>query len=336
MAVKSSDQITIVDLTDAYSINLSMDAVSLNGGVSTLGTAQTVTINVSAFRGSEQLTPTVAKPTASDSTNVTASVGSASGHLVPVTISFAAATTASGKVSIPVTVEGVTITKEFAYSISFKGNPGANGQNGTSVTISKIEYATSTTETQPSSGWSTTAPSTVAEGSWLWTKVTYSDNKTAVTRSKQGKSGTNGTNGTSYYTHIKYSTTSDGSDMSSTPTAAMKYIGIYTGTSSSAPTSASSYTWSQYTGNDGADAITMAITSSAGTIFKNSQISTTLTAHVYLAGVEVAAARLVASDLGVVKWYKDGSSTATATGQTLSISAGDVSNKVTYIAKLEK
>lgn len=77
----------------------------------------------------------------------------------------------------------------------------------------------------------------------------------------------------------------------------------------------------------------MAITSSAGTIFKNSAIVTTLTAHIYKAGVEVTGSALTA--LGTIKWYKDGGSSAVATGQTLSISAGDVTNKATYIAQLE-
>ena len=39
--------------------------------------------------------------------------------------------------------------------------------------------------------------------------------------------------------------------------------------------------------------------------------------------------------LGTIKWYKDGSTTATSTGQTLSISAGEVTNKVSYEARLE-
>lgn len=86
-------------------------------------------------------------------------------------------------------------------------------------------------------------------------------------------------------------------------------------------------------GAAGADAISMAISSSAGTIFKNSAIVTILTAHVYKAGVEVTGPALTA--LGTIKWYKDGGSSAVATGQTLSISAGDVTNKATYVAQLE-
>lgn len=87
------------------------------------------------------------------------------------------------------------------------------------------------------------------------------------------------------------------------------------------------------TGNPGADAITLSITSSAGTIFKNSAITTTLTAHVFKGGAEVTGSALTA--LGTIKWYKDGGTTAVATGATLTISAGDVTNKATYVAQLE-
>lgn len=86
-------------------------------------------------------------------------------------------------------------------------------------------------------------------------------------------------------------------------------------------------------GAKGNDAILMAITSSGGTIFKNTAIATTLTAHVYKGGVEVTGAAL--SSLGTIKWYKNGGTTAVATGQTYSIVAGDVDNKATFSAQLE-
>ena len=86
-------------------------------------------------------------------------------------------------------------------------------------------------------------------------------------------------------------------------------------------------------GTNGKDAITMAITSSGGTIFKNIAIATTLTAHVYKGGVEVTGSAL--SSLGTIKWYKDGGTTAVATGSTYTISASDVSNKATFSAQLE-
>lgn len=86
-------------------------------------------------------------------------------------------------------------------------------------------------------------------------------------------------------------------------------------------------------GKDGLDAITMAITSSGGTIFKNTAVATTLTAHVYKGGVEVTGSAL--SALGTIKWYKDGGTTAVATGATYTIGAGDITNKATFSAQLE-
>lgn len=87
------------------------------------------------------------------------------------------------------------------------------------------------------------------------------------------------------------------------------------------------------TGAAGADALTLVITSSGGMIFKNTAIATTLTAHVYKGAVEVTGSAL--SALGTIKWYKDGETTAVATGQTLTISSGNVANKASYTAQLE-
>ena len=74
---------------------------------------------------------------------------------------------------------------------------GAKGQDGTSVSITEIKYATSSTDSQPSdSSFTYDSVPTVAEGSWLWTRTTYSSGTKLYTKSKQGVSGTNGTNGT--------------------------------------------------------------------------------------------------------------------------------------------
>ena len=87
-------------------------------------------------------------------------------------------------------------------------------------------------------------------------------------------------------------------------------------------------------GEDGADAITLVITSSNGSIFKSENIVTVLTAHVYKAGSEVTGTALGA--LGSINWYKDGATTAVGTGSTLNIQAGTVTQKATYEARLEK
>lgn len=87
------------------------------------------------------------------------------------------------------------------------------------------------------------------------------------------------------------------------------------------------------TGAAGADAITMAITTNNGTVFKNSAGTTTLTAHVYRAGAELSSQDV--AKLGTIKWYKDGGTTSVGSGATLSVSASSVSSKAVYTAKLE-
>lgn len=90
------------------------------------------------------------------------------------------------------------------------------------------------------------------------------------------------------------------------------------------------------TGAAGADAITMSITSSNGTVFKNSSGSTVLTAHVYKAGVEQSITDAgVCGSLGSVKWYNVGSDTVVATAKTLTVAASSVSNVAAYTCQLE-
>lgn len=71
---------------------------------------------------------------------------------------------------------------------------------------------------------------------YSWTKI-------------RGEDGAQGRNGVSNYIHRKYSDNANGSPMSDN--ANLKYIGIYTGTSATAPTTPTSYTWSKIKGEDG-------------------------------------------------------------------------------------
>ena len=62
-----------------------------------------------------------------------------------------------------------------------------------------------------------------------------------------------GDDGVSSYIHRKYSDYSNGANMSDNSN--LKYIGIYTGTSSTPPTTAGSYLWSKIKGEDGANGV---------------------------------------------------------------------------------
>lgn len=100
-------------------------------------------------------------------------------------------------------------------------------------------------------GWVSTVPELI-EGYFLWTRttVTFSDKSVMKTYSVS-YNGKTGATGTSYYTYVRYSANADGSSMTRLPDSDTAYIGIYTGTATSAPTAYSAYTWSRLKGEQG-------------------------------------------------------------------------------------
>lgn len=343
MAEKATGQVTIVDITDAYSIMLTSEAYTFPG-TTTGAVAGSCTTQVVALIGNDPATATVTASECTCPSGITVSVAANSGSPV-VTISAAATFKAAGVVKIPVHCGDVTITKEFSVSVALRGTDGKDGKDGTSVTVSGTSttyQASASGTTAPTGTWQASVPS-VAAGSYLWTKteVSYSDGKksTAYTVARQGVNGSGVTVSSST---VQYAKSSSGTAapssgwQDSVPSAgAGEYVWTKTAVTYSDGKSTTSYSVSRNgsNGSAGADAITLAITSSNGLIFKNSDIATTLTAHVYRAGAEVTGSALTA--LGTIKWYKDGGTAAVATGATLTISAGDVANRASYIAKLE-
>lgn len=285
MAIKAADQLTIIDVTDAYSVMLTSEAYTFVGGTGGVASGQTCTTEAVAFCGTNQCTSV--NVTAADivcPTGISAAVTNSGTSKVKITFTTTATISAACEATIPVVVDGITMNKKFSFAVA---KAGTNGQNGTSVTVSStsITYQVGASgTTKPTGTWGTSVPS-VPNGQFLWTKtvVTYSDGKSTTSYSVSYK-GTNGTNGT-----------------------------------------------------NGKDAITVTITSSNGTIFKNNSGSTVLTAHVFKGAVEqsITDAGVVAGSLGTIKWYKGTSTTAVATAKTLTVAATDVLNSQVYTCQLE-
>ena len=349
MAIKAVNQIDVIDLTDGYSVVLTNDNYTFLGTTSAVNGTQTTTTQVMALCGSEQVPCTVGTITCP--TGISA-VSDGKTPMPTITITATSALTKSGTITIPIVVDGgITINKTFSYSIAFKGQ---TGQNGTSVTVrsTSVTYQVGASgTTKPTGEWKTEVPS-VPNGQFLWTKtvVNYSDGKSteAYSVSYKGTNGTNGSNGTSVTVSSTSVTYQAGTSGTTPPTGTWsptvpnvangQYLWTKTVVNYSDGKSTESFSVSYkgtngVNGTNGKDAITMAITSSGGTIFKNTAIATTLTAHVYKGGVEVTGSAL--SSLGTIKWYKDGGTTAVATGTTYTIGAGDISNKATFSAQLE-
>lgn len=358
MAVKSADQITIIDVTDAYSVILTSEAYTFIGGTSGAASGLSCTTQAVAFCGTNQCTNvTVDSTKITCPTGISASVSNSGSSAVTITFTTTATISAACEATIPVSVDGITVNKKFSFAVA------KSGQNGTSVTVSStsVTYATSTSgTTTPTSGWGSSVPS-VTNGQFLWTKtvVTYSDGKstTSYSVSYKGTNGSNGSDGTSVTvssTSVKYQVGSSGTTKptgtwsTSIPSVANgKYLWTQTIVTYSDGKSTEAYSVSYKgtngtngkdgaDGADGADAITVTITASNGTVFKNSSGSTVLTAHVFVGGVEQTVDdNGTVGSLGSIKWYVGSSTTASSTSKTITVNASSVTNTLVYAAQLE-
>lgn len=342
MAIKATSQIDLIDLTDGYSVFLSNDNYTFLGTTNSVNGTQSTSCQIMALCGDDQVSCAVGE--IATPTGISA-VSDGKTPMPTITITATSALKTSGTFTIPVTIGDITINKMFSYAIAFKG---ANGSNGTSVTVSStaITYQAGTSgTTAPTGAWGTSIP-TVPAGQYLWTRtvVNYSDGKstTAYSVSRNPSNGANGSSVTVSTTEVRYQASNSGTTAptgtwSATPVtgSAGQYVWTRTVVTYSDGKSTTSYAVSRNgtNGANGADALTISVTSSGGTIFKNTAIATTLTAHVYKGGAEVTGNALTA--LGTIKWYKDGGATAVATGSAFTVAAGDVTNKASYTVNLE-
>lgn len=343
MAIKGSDQVTIVDVTDAYSVILTSEAYAFPGTTSAAKAGSTTT-QVVAMQGATQVAASVVLSEITAPAGVTVTKDS-NATAPTLTITVSTSVTAGGNITIPVHIgDDIVISKTFSFSIAFTGSTGSAGKG---ISGSAVTYqASSSGTTAPTGTWSSTIPAVTAS-QYLWTRTvfTYTDSTTTTSYAvgMMGATGSAGSNGkgisgaaVTYLVGDSGTTVPTGTWASSVPSvAAGKFLWTRTVTTYTDSTTSTSYavSYKAADGADGADAITIAVTSSNGFIFKNTSIVTVLTAHVYKAGVELDASGIAAQ--GTIKWYKDGATTAVGTGTTLSISAGDVTSKASYAAQLE-
>lgn len=353
MAVRATNQMTIVDITDAYSVMLTSETYTFVGGTSGAGSGQACTTEAVAFCGANQCSSV--NVNAADivcPTGISATVTNSGTAKVTITFKTTATITAACEATIPVVVDGITVNKKFSFAVA---KAGSNGVNGTSVTVrsTSVTYQVGDSgTTKPTGEWSTSVP-TVSAGKFLWTKtaVTYSDGKSTESYSVS-YNGTNGANGTSVTVKSTSVTYQAGNSGTTAPTSAWsnsvptvangQYLWTKTVVEYSDGKSTTSYSVSYKgtngtNGKDGSDALTLSITSSNGSVFKNNSGSTVLTAHVFKGGVEqtISDAGVVENGLGSIKWYKVGSTTPLATAKTINVSAADVMNAQAYTCQLE-
>ena len=141
------------------------------------------------------------------------------------------------------------------------GLPGKDGEDGTSTYV-HFAYSTSSDGSQ---NFSTTSfdgalyigvltDNNVDDSpdyqDYAWSRMRGEDGTDGL----PGKDGTNGKDGVSSYVHIKYAPVPNPTDSQMTETPS-EYIGICTDSNVTDPTTASSYTWSKFEGQDGANGL---------------------------------------------------------------------------------
>ena len=151
------------------------------------------------------------------------------------------------------------------------------GEDGTSVNIKGT--ATSKKQISGTSYWELVYNSATITGAVIGDAYLLDGNLYVCVDSRDGNDyfmdvghiqGPQGNDGQSSYVFIRYATSASGANMTNSPNSATTYIGICTVNTNVAPTTASSYTWSKFVG-DNAKSIILSGTSQ---IFKVSQDAT--------------------------------------------------------------
>ena len=130
MAIRTSDQISIVDLTDGYSVNLSSDAFTFAGDTTKVKSTQTFTTVVQAFCGTSTVsaavdTEALSLPTGLSVTNDEDAVSPTLTFTATTALTQAILTSFGGMVDLPIVVDGeITVHKRIALSIALTGSTG--------------------------------------------------------------------------------------------------------------------------------------------------------------------------------------------------------------------
>ncbi|WP_448916566.1 hypothetical protein [Eubacterium ramulus] len=193
MAIKGSAQVSVIDVTDAYSIMLTSEAYTFIGNTAGAPIGSSCSTEVVAFCGGAPCKKI--SITAADikcPSGITASVTN-NNTLSPTVKFMTTAVIASAcEATIPIEVDGITINKKFSFAVAKAGSNGTNGKdgatgaNGKGIKSTSITYQTGSSATSaPSGTWLSSPPQADPSNPYLWTRtiVTYTDDTTSTSYS---------------------------------------------------------------------------------------------------------------------------------------------------------
>lgn len=182
MASKASGQVTVVDVTDAYSVILTSEVYTFIGNTTGAPSGLSCTTQVVAYCGTQQCT-NVDVSTVTCPTGISATISDNNTVSPTITFKTTATITEACEATIPVVVDGVTINKTFSFAVAKQGDAGVDGIGIESTTIT-YQIASSGTSA-PTGTWSESVPKTDESNPYLWTKtvITYTDGTTSTSYS---------------------------------------------------------------------------------------------------------------------------------------------------------
>lgn len=349
MAVKAQNQVTILDITDSYSVILSNENQTFMEQASGEGAAATTTtVTAYSYRGSTNIYSYIPSSSIGQShanaDGVYITVTSNPAQELEIVVHIPNGLDTDGQFEIPIELYETAVTtgeplatfeKLFSYSVAKYGE---TGPGGTAPIIYELEYTGTLFNFDNATGaFLNPSNIVVTASSQQGTNAKQSYTGGTITVTPYNSTGTAGTPQT-------HSTS-----VTITPTVTnhqpdyLYYIATLTVNGNIVDRQTIGMNRQGANGIDGEDAYLIDVTSSNGFIFKNTAIATTLTAHVYQGGSEFDNGDYddTSGHYGFgtqdkplfVNWYNG--NTAVATGTSYTISAGAINSLATITAKLE-
>lgn len=182
MGIKASNQITIVDVTDAYSALLSSEGYTFVGDSTGAPSGLTCMTQVTAYCGSQQCEE-VRVVAVQCPSGISAIINNNGTSSPVITFTTNDTITETTQATIRIVVDEITITKKFTFSVAIQGSDGADGKG---IKTAEITYQTGESGTTPPEGtWTESIPETTSEKPYLWTRtfITYTDDTTSTSYS---------------------------------------------------------------------------------------------------------------------------------------------------------
>ena len=187
MAIKASEQVTLVDITDAYSVILTSETYTFVGNTSGAPVGSICSTQVVAYCGATQCSKVnVTAANIKCPTGITATVSNNGTSSPTITFKTIATILSACEATIPVVVDGITINKKFSFAVAKTGATGGTGAAGKGIKSTAITYLTGASgTTAPTGTWEDTPPATSTDKPYLWTRtvITYTDNTTSTSYS---------------------------------------------------------------------------------------------------------------------------------------------------------